>query len=167
MAAPTASLHFTDRVLKNLDEAGIPQHRLTLHIGLGTFAPVLPEHLENKTLYEESYEIEPERVWGIESAKTEGKLCTAVGTTSVRTLESFARTRANSGRTDLFIFPPFKFQMVDQLLTNFHLPASSLMMLVEAFLQHKGAKRHLKDLYQIAIQEKFRFYSFGDCMLIL
>jgi len=167
VAAPTAALHFTNRVFKKLEKAGVPQSRLTLHIGLGTFAPVLPEHLESKTLYEENYEIRPEEVWEIEQAKLDGLKCTAVGTTTVRTLESFARNRKNSGQTNLFIFPPFEFQMVDQLLTNFHLPESSLMMLVEAFLQHKGAKRHLKELYAFAIKEQFRFYSFGDSMLIV
>lgn len=165
VAAPTASLHFTDRVFKNLDDAGIERLFVTLHVGLGTFAPVLPEHIENRTLYEEHTDVAPETADRIRDLKVAGKLCTAVGTTSTRTLESLARGRTKT--TDLFILPPFEFQLVDQLITNFHLPNSSLMMLVEAFLQHKGAKRHLKDLYELAIQNDFRFYSFGDSMLIL
>ncbi|MEK9159400.1 MAG: tRNA preQ1(34) S-adenosylmethionine ribosyltransferase-isomerase QueA [Patescibacteria group bacterium] len=165
VAAPTASLHFTDRVFRDLDAAGIERLFITLHVGLGTFAPVLPEHMESRTLYEEHIDLPPKTVARIHELKAAGKRCTAVGTTSTRTLESLAR--GHSGTTNLFILPPFDFQLVDQLLTNFHLPNSSLMMLVEAFLQHKHAKRHLKDLYEIAIQNDFRFYSFGDSMLIL
>lgn len=165
VAAPTASLHFTDRVFRNLDEAGIERLFVTLHVGLGTFAPVLPEHLENRTLYEEHTQITSETADRIRTLKAAGKFCTAVGTTSTRTLESLARGK--SGTTNLFILPPFEFQLVDQLITNFHLPNSSLMMLVEAFLQFKGAKRHLKDLYTLAIQNDFHFYSFGDSMLVI
>lgn len=174
VAAPTASLHFTKRVFQDLERVGTPQLFVTLHVGLGTFAPVLPEHLENRTLYEECFEIEANVAEKIRAYKKEGRLCTAVGTTVVRTLESFAQQqvmRAHEielqNKTNLFILPPFDFQMVDQLLTNFHLPGSSLMMLVEAFLQHKGAKRHLKEIYEIAIKQGFRFYSFGDAMLIV
>lgn len=163
VAAPTASLHFTDRVFRSLDEAGIERLFVTLHVGLGTFAPVLPEHLESGTLYEERTEVNcGDRIRELKAAS---KRCTAVGTTTTRTLESFARGKLN--KTDLFIFPPFDFKLVDQLITNFHLPNSSLMMLVEAFLEHKGAKRHLKELYELALEKDFRFYSFGDSMLIL
>lgn len=165
VAAPTASLHFTPRVFKKLDEHRIPHHFVTLHVGLGTFAPVLPEHIQNRSLYEEHTEIAPATAKEILALKDQGRLCTAVGTTTTRTLESFAR--GHSKKTDLFILPPFDFQLVDQLITNFHLPNSSLMMLVEAFLQHKKAERHLKELYEIAIQNDFRFYSFGDSLLIL
>ncbi len=165
VAAPTASLHFTDRIFRDLDAAGIERLFVTLHVGLGTFAPVLPEHITNRQLYEERTEVSPEVAARIQALKAAGKRCTAVGTTSTRTLESLARNKLN--KTDLFILPPFEFQLVDQLITNFHLPNSSLMMLVEAFLQFKGAKRHLKELYELAINENFRFYSFGDSMLIL
>ncbi|MFA6024304.1 MAG: tRNA preQ1(34) S-adenosylmethionine ribosyltransferase-isomerase QueA [Candidatus Gracilibacteria bacterium] len=165
VAAPTASLHFTPRVFKKLAAAGIPSCFVTLHIGLGTFAPVLPEHFETGTLYQEHTTISPQAAKEIRALKAAGRRCTAVGTTAVRTLESFALGHKET--TNLFIFPPFEFALVDQLLTNFHLPNSSLMMLVEAFLQHKKAKRHLKDLYALAIQNDFRFYSFGDSMLIL
>jgi S-adenosylmethionine:tRNA ribosyltransferase-isomerase len=165
VAAPTASLHFTERVFKKLDAAGIPQCFITLHVGLGTFAPVLPEHLATRTLYEEHYQVPPAAAAQIRSLKKAGGLCTAVGTTATRTLESFALGKKET--TDLFILPPFDFQLVDQLITNFHLPNSSLMMLVEAFLQHKRAKRQLKELYALAIERDFRFYSFGDSMLIL
>lgn len=165
VAAPTASLHFTNRVFKSLEAAGIPQCFVTLHIGLGTFAPVLPEHLSTRTLYEERFCVPKPTFDQIKTYKKQGRLCTAVGTTSTRTLESLARGKTES--TNLFILPPFEFQMVNQLITNFHLPNSSLMMLVEAFLQNKGAKRHLKELYAIALENDFRFYSFGDSMLIL
>lgn len=172
VAAPTASLHFTPRVFKKLDEHRIPRHFVTLHVGLGTFAPVLPEHIQNRSLYEERTEIAPATAKEILALKDQGRLCTAVGTTTTRTLESFALLGAaqfslSSRTTDLFILPPFNFQLVDQLITNFHLPNSSLMMLVEAFLQHKQAKRHLKEIYEIAIQNDFRFYSFGDSLLVL
>lgn len=173
VAAPTASLHFTDHVFHDLDAAGIERLFVTLHVGLGTFAPVLPEHIENRTLYEEHTDVPPEVAARIRELKAAGKLCTAVGTTSTRTLESLALqlVRAHGfephNKTNLFILPPFEFQLVDQLITNFHLPNSSLMMLVEAFLQSKGSKRHLKELYSLAIQNDFRFYSFGDSMLIL
>lgn len=165
VAAPTASLHFTPRVFKKLDANRIPRHFVTLHVGLGTFAPVLPEHIQNRSLYEEHTEIAPATAKEILALKDQGRLCTAVGTTTTRTLESFAR--GHTKKTDLFILPPFEFQLVDQLITNFHLPNSSLMMLVEAFLQHKQAKRHLKEIYEIAIQNDFRFYSFGDSLLVL
>lgn len=173
VAAPTASLHFTDRVFADLDQAGIERLFVTLHVGLGTFAPVLPEHLQTGTLYEERYEVPAAVAERIQMLRAAGKLCTAVGTTTTRTLESLARQvmpghkTEQENKTDLFICPPFEFKLVDQLITNFHLPNSSLMMLVEGFLQFKGAKRHLKDLYELAIKEDFRFYSFGDSMLIL
>jgi S-adenosylmethionine:tRNA ribosyltransferase-isomerase len=116
-------------------------------------------------LYEEHTTVAPQTAARIRELKAASKRCTAVGTTSTRTLESLARGATNT--TNLFILPPFEFQLVDQLITNFHLPNSSLMMLVEAFLKFKGSKRHLKDLYTLAIQNDFHFYSFGDSMLIL
>jgi S-adenosylmethionine:tRNA ribosyltransferase-isomerase len=167
VAAPTASLHFTPRVFKKLAAAGIEKTFLTLHVGLGTFAPVLPEHLATKTLYKEGYEIPKSTAEKILRQKKSGQPLVAVGTTATRTLESFARSGKLSGSTDLFILPPYSFQIPDILLTNFHVPGSALMMLVEAFLQHKKAKKHLVELYELALAHDFRFYSFGDAMLIL
>lgn len=167
VAAPTASLHFTPRVFKKLAAAGMETTFLTLHVGLGTFAPVLPEHLVNRTLYKEYYEIPKNTAARIVAQKKSGKPLIAVGTTATRTLESYANNKTLIGGTEIFILPPHEFHMLDGLITNFHVPGSSLMMLVEAFLQHKKAKHHLKDLYQIALQNNFRFYSFGDSMLIL
>ncbi len=161
-AAPTASLHFTPRVFKSLEEKCIPHHFVTLHVGLGTFAPVLPEHRESGKFYEETFEIPESTLKNIE-----GKNVVAVGTTVVRTLETYGKTHSLSGKSDLFIQQYFKFRIVDSLITNFHLPGSSLMMLVEAFLHSKGSKRRLKEIYEFAIKENFRFYSFGDAMLII
>ena len=172
-AAPTASLHFTRRVFNRLNKKGIKKYFITLHVGLGTFAPITEENLKEKRLHEEYYEIPEKTLHYINVMKLKGKSLVAVGTTVTRALESFAQSKIRDQRskifdkTDLFIFPPFEFKMVDILITNFHLPKSSLMMLVEAFLQFKGAKKHLVELYNIAIKNDFRFYSFGDCMLIL
>lgn len=182
-AAPTASLHFTDDVFASLDAKQIERLFITLHVGLGTFAPVSAKNISEKKLHEEWFEIPSEVIEKVEDRrlKMDRKLV-AVGTTVSRTLEAFANSKLKTlnpkqirnlkhqtimNKTDLFIYPPYKFKMVDHLITNFHLPGSSLMMLVEAFLQHKRAKRSLVDLYQVAIKEKFRFYSFGDGMLIL
>ncbi|GAB4219584.1 MAG: tRNA preQ1(34) S-adenosylmethionine ribosyltransferase-isomerase QueA [Candidatus Microgenomates bacterium] len=187
VAAPTASLHFTSRVFKKLEQKQINKYYVKLYVGMGTFAPITDENIKEGKLHEEYYEVD-KNVWEkiIKDKKDEKKLV-AVGTTVVRTLESVARchvsrqpTPTDVGpsvidskqasslikKTGLFIFPPFNFQMVDILITNFHLPNSSLMMLVEAFLQYKGAKKHLIDLYNIAIKNNFRFYSFGDSMVI-
>jgi len=192
-AAPTASLHFTDRVFKKLDKKGIERLFITLHIGLGTFAPITDENIKQKKLHQEYFEVDEETLRCIDTSKQEEKKLVAVGTTVTRTLESRARyrkffdgkqktlpagrqgaknlvsslSRNIQGKTDLFIFSPYNFKMVDVLITNFHLPKSSLMMLVEAFLQFKGAKKSLVELYNVAIKNDFRFYSFGDAMLIL
>lgn len=167
IAAPTAALHFTDRVFAKLESCGISVQKLTLQVGLGTFAPVTDEQLRQKKLHHECYEISPDSMRRIETAKRQGKTLVAAGTTTVRTLESCALTGVSNGSTDLFIMPGFQFRMVDCLITNFHLSRSSLMMLVEAFLHHKRSRRSLRQLYQKAIEMKFRFYSFGDSMLIL
>ena len=166
-AAPTASLHFTDRVFNKLRKKNIKKYFVTLHVGLGTFAPITDENLKTKKLHEEYFEIDQPALQSIRKAKKEGKKLVAVGTTVVRTLESLARDSSPSGKTDLFIYPPYSFKTVDNLITNFHLPKSSLMMLVEAFLKHKKAERSLVELYNIAIKNNFRFYSFGDAMLIV
>lgn len=195
-AAPTAPLHFTNRLFKKLEGRGIKKYFVTLHIGLGTFAPINEENFLQKKLHMEYYEIDNKVYRFIDKSIQEGKKLVAVGTTTVRALESFTIqiNRKTEDRlsecqideiirrsdfrnsvfshqiylkTDLFIFPPYRFQMVDCLITNFHLPKSSLMMLVEAFLQYKKSKKHLIDLYKIAINNKFRFYSFGDVMIVI
>lgn len=173
VAAPTASFHFTWRMFKKLEQKGINWYFITLHVGLGTFAPVSEKNLQLKKLHEEYFEVDQKILRKIEKEKEKGKKLVAVGTTVTRTLETLKKLKIKKstskifGKTDLFIFPPFDFQMVDILITNFHLPRSSLMMLVQAFLEYKKAKKNLVDLYQIAIKNNFRFYSFGDCMLIL
>lgn len=171
-AAPTASLHFTGALLDRLGKQGINKLFVTLHVGMGTFAPVSDGQIAAKRLHEEWFEVKGETAAEIARLKSTGSQLVAVGTTVVRTLESLAlqpgwEKGKDFGTTDLFIYPPYRFHLVDHLITNFHLPESSLMMLVEAFLQSKCAKRHLVDLYKIAIAEQFRFYSFGDAMLIL
>ena len=204
-AAPTASLHFTPEVFKSLEAAGIPQKYVTLHVGLGTFAPLTEQNIKEKKLHYEWYEMPEDTFRCIDKSKKEGGKIIAVGTTVVRTLESVAnrsvipaeagiqskmnqfgncidsRLRGNDnkiskrtikdgvifGSTDLFIQPPYEFKIVDGLITNFHLPGSSLMMLVDAFLEHKKAKRRILELYEFAKKNNFRFYSFGDAMLIV
>jgi S-adenosylmethionine:tRNA ribosyltransferase-isomerase len=172
VAAPTASLHFSDRLLKKLDEHGIARTEITLHIGAGTFAPIDKSNFITKKLFTEYYEIE-EGSADMLSHTNGNRPIVAVGSTALRTLESIARDSdtgimtAQSGKTDIFIFPPYEFKVADALITNFHIPRSSLMLLVDAFLRHKGAKRRILELYDIAIANDFRFYSFGDGMLIL
>jgi S-adenosylmethionine:tRNA ribosyltransferase-isomerase len=153
-AAPTAGLHFTPELLERLEP-----ERVTLHVGLDTFRPVTEERLEEHRIHGERYEVEPqawERIRGAERVL-------AVGTTTVRVLETLARGGALSGRTELFITPGFEFRRVDALLTNFHLPRSTLLALVMAFAGIEEVRR----LYRLAIEERYRFYSFGDAMLIL
>lgn len=181
-AAPTASLHFTPAVFDSLEKKGIEMIKTTLHVGLGTFAPLTQKNLAENKLHAEWYEITKEVAQKIaeiqapnsnlhfaEASRGKRKIC-AVGTTVVRTLESYARQgtvgQAHAGNTELFIRPGFQFRMVDMMITNFHLPSSSLMMLVDAFLAHKGAPKRIIELYEFAKKNKFRFYSFGDAMLI-
>jgi len=153
-AAPTAGLHFTPELLARLDVA-----RVTLHVGLDTFRPVTVDDLEEHTIHTERYAVEPEAWKRIRGADR----VLAVGTTTVRVLESLAAGAPLEGRTDLFITPPFQFRRTDALLTNFHLPGSTLLALVMAFA---GVEEILR-LYALAIEERYRFYSFGDAMLIL
>lgn len=174
-AAPTASLHFTDAVFRSLDARHIDRAHLRLDVGLGTFAKVTDEQISNQELHEEPFMIPHDSAQKIRTAKESGRPVIAVGTTVVRTLESASEsiigphfsTEDVKGRTKLFIQPGFDFKVVDAMITNFHVPKSSLMMLVDAFLTHRSSKRGIRDLYKIAIEEKFRFYSFGDSMLIL
>lgn len=170
IAAPTASLHFTEDVFDTLRLRGIETSRLTLNVGLGTFAPLREENFETKTLHTESVHVSEETAQKILTAKREQKPVIAVGTTVTRTLEGIFHAgdyHAYHGALNTFLFPPYHFLVVDILLTNFHLPKTSLMLLVEAFLRSKGSKRHIGELYEKAIAEHFSFYSFGDSMLIL
>ena len=153
-AAPTAGLHFTDDVLARLDV-----ERVTLHVGLDTFRPLTAAVVDEHELHGERYEVRPEAFRRIRDA---GRVL-AVGTTTVRVLETIARGGMLSGRTDLFVTPGFEFRRVDHLLTNFHLPRSTLLALVMAFAGVEETRR----LYELAIEERYRFYSFGDAMLVL
>lgn len=171
VAAPTASLHFTENVLAHLKRKGCVDARVTLHVGPGTFAPVTEESFKTKKLHTEYGAISASTASLINDAKKNGDPVMTVGTTATRVVEAFTDEAGTvipkEGPIDIFIFPPYIFQATDILLTNFHLPKSSLMLLVDAFLRHKGAKKHILELYQRAAKEQFRFYSFGDAMLIL
>jgi len=170
VAAPTASLHFTEAVFSDLKKRGFDFAFIHLHVGLGTFSPVRPEHLADRKLHRERYEISREAAEQIAAAKKEGRPIVAVGTTVMRTLESAASLALTgqpaSGETDLFIQPPYAFRVADTLITNFHVPESSLMCLVDAFLEYKRCPHRIMELYKEAIQKRFRFFSFGDSMLI-
>lgn len=167
IAAPTASLHFTKRLLQSFKKHDIQTAFLTLHVGLGTFAPLTEEHIKSGTLHEELYEIPKNAAHLIAKAKKEGRHVIAIGTTSARALESAADTSGHlmklSGKTDLFIREGYKWKVVDGLITNFHVPRSSLLMLVSSLIGHD----RLLSLYEEAIKRKFRFFSFGDGMLIV
>lgn len=166
-AAPTAGLHFTDELLDALRKKGIGIGFLTLHVGIGTFRPVKAENIEEHHMHSEHYWLPEETAALIRDTKNHGGRVIAVGTTCCRTLESVARDHAGaicacSGWTDIFIYPGFKFQCIDGLITNFHLPESTLIMLVSAFCGYA----HTMNAYKIAVEEQYRFFSFGDCMLI-
>ena len=167
IAAPTAGLHFTLPLLQSLKKSGVHTTAITLHIGLGTFAPVKARHIEDHHMEAEWLEISEETARGIEKTKTKGGNVIAIGTTTTRALESFSNgkggVKSGRGITSLFIHPPYRFDVIDGLVTNFHLPKSTLIMLVSAFT----GKDLLMRAYQEAIQRKYRFYSYGDAMLIL
>jgi S-adenosylmethionine:tRNA ribosyltransferase-isomerase len=168
VAAPTAGLHFTPDIFESLRQRGIEWCEITLHVGLGTFQPVHSEQVEQHRMEKERFEISSEAEKTISRARSQGRRIVAVGTTTVRTLESVAfeyphELVAAKGETDLFIYPGFQFRLVNGLLTNFHLPKSTLLMMVSAF----AGRDLICRAYQEAIQEKYRFYSYGDCMLIL
>jgi S-adenosylmethionine:tRNA ribosyltransferase-isomerase len=171
VAAPTAGLHFTQTVLDRLTARGIETAPVTLHVGLGTFAPVKVDRPERHRMHAEWYEISPAAASAIERARSRGRRIVAVGTTSVRVLESAAakgRLEPSSGWTDIFIYPPYDFRVVGALLTNFHLPRSTLLMLAAAFCapgKTDGAATILS-AYREAIDLRYRFYSYGDAMLI-
>jgi S-adenosylmethionine:tRNA ribosyltransferase-isomerase len=170
VAAPTAGLHFTEEVFGSLREKHIASLTVTLDVGRGTFAPLSEDNFVSGKLHTERITVSSEAARDLNQAKAGGKPILAVGTTALRTLESVSMSgqfRASAGLTDIFIFPPHHFQGADMLLTNFHLPKTSLMLLVDAFLRDKGAKRGIVDLYRMAIEKQFAFYSFGDSMLIM
>ncbi len=165
-AAPTAGLHFTPELLKEIEEKGVKLAHVTLHVGLGTFRPVKVEDVTQHHMHSEFYVVEEEQARLINETKAAGGRVICVGTTSCRTLESAAGEngllRAGSGWTDIFIYPGYRFQMMDALITNFHLPESTLLMLVSAF----AGKEQVMAAYEEAVRERYRFFSFGDAMLI-
>ncbi|CAN7657416.1 tRNA preQ1(34) S-adenosylmethionine ribosyltransferase-isomerase QueA [Acidovorax sp. LjRoot117] len=162
VAAPTAALHFDDGVLDDLAARGIERASVTLHVGAGTFQPVKTENLAEHQMHSEWYEVPHATLAALERCRQRGGRVVAVGTTTVRTLESWARSGQASGDTSIFITPGFAFQVVDVLITNFHLPKSTLMMLVSAFAGYA----HVMGLYRHAIAQKYRFFSYGDAMLL-
>ena len=165
-AAPTAGLHFTKELLKKIEDMGVETAYLTLHVGLGTFRPVSVDNVEEHIMHSEFYQVSQETAEKINRTRERGGRIIAVGTTSVRTLETVAdddgRMRAASGETSIFIYPGYKFKAVDALITNFHLPESTLVMLVSAL----AGKENIFKAYNTAVREKYRFFSFGDAMLI-
>lgn len=164
-AAPTAGLHFTPELLQQIEEKGVKIARVTLHVGLGTFRPVKVENILEHHMHSEFYQIEEEAAQTINEAKDSGHRVICVGTTSCRTIESAAengRLRATSGWTDIFIYPGYEFKILDCLITNFHLPESTLIMLVSAL----AGREHVLDAYAEAVKERYRFFSFGDAMFI-
>lgn len=164
-AAPTAGLHFTRKLIESLDKGKIEICWITLQVGLGTFAPVRAKSIQKHNMHFESYSIPQKTAKKVTAAKKEGRKVLAVGTTTVRALESSwnaSELASGTGETDLFIYPGYSFKVVDQLFTNFHTPKSTLMMLVSAFL----GRERLLEIYDIAIRENYRFFSYGDAMLI-
>ncbi len=166
VAAPTAGLHFTAEILERIHQRGIETAEVTLHVGLGTFQPVRVKEVEEHKLHSETYSISEDAAARINRAKRENRRLVAVGTTTVRTLEFAAREtreiKESCGEANLFIYPGYKFRIVDALLTNFHLPQSTLLMLVCAL----GEKQNVMKAYAHAVQQKYRFYSYGDCMFV-
>lgn len=175
-ACPTAGLHFTEEMLARLDAEGIERRFVTLHVGLGTFLPVREENIENHKMHEEWYTVPPETAEAVNRAKKEGRPVLAVGTTSVRTLESAAAAvaeeaqgarrewvRAGTSSTRIFMYPGYKFRVVDKMFTNFHTPESTLIMLVSAF----AGRENILNAYKTAVENRYRFFSYGDCMLIM
>jgi len=165
-AAPTAGLHFTEELLERIKEKGINIAFLTLHVGLGTFRPVKVENIEEHKMHAEFYNLDEENAKIINETKKNGKRVIAVGTTSCRTLETISDedgfVKASSGWTDIFIYPGYRFKILDGLITNFHLPESTLIMLVSAF----AGKENIMKAYNTAVKERYRFFSFGDAMFI-
>ena len=165
-AAPTAGLHFTKELLERIQEKGVDIARVTLHVGLGTFRPVKVENIQEHHMHSEYYVVTQEAADKINNAKADGGRVICVGTTSCRTIESASdddgRVKACSGWTEIFIYPGYKFKVLDALITNFHLPESTLLMLVSAL----AGREHILAAYKTAVEEKYRFFSFGDAMFI-
>ena len=165
-AAPTAGLHFTNQLIEQIKEKGINVVYLTLHVGLGTFRPVKVENLEEHEMHSEFYMLSKESADIINETKRNGGRVISVGTTSTRTLETIGDengfVKEQSGWTNIFIYPGYKFKVVDNLITNFHLPESTLIMLVSTL----AGKEHVMNAYKTAVEEKYRFFSFGDAMFI-
>lgn len=168
-ACPTAGLHFTNEMLETLERKGIERAFVTLHVGLGTFLPVREENIEDHKMHEEIFTVESDAARKINQAKKEGRPILAVGTTSVRTLESACvadggawRVREGTFATSIFMYPGYKFKIVDQMFTNFHTPESTLIMLVSAF----SSRENILNAYEEAVRERYRFFSYGDAMLI-
>ena len=166
-AAPTAGLHFTDELLQKLEQKGVKIANVTLHVGIGTFRPVKVENIEEHDMHSEHYYIKQEDAEKINEAKNNGKRVIAVGTTSCRVLESIAsqengQVQATEGDTKIFIYPGYEFKCIDGLITNFHLPESTLLMLVSAL----AGKEYVMNAYKEAVQQEYRFFSFGDAMFI-
>ena len=165
VAAPTAGLHFNDTILEQIKQKGIDIAYVTLHVGAGTFQPVRVDNIHEHKMHSELYEISQQTIDLIAKTKARGGKVTAIGTTAMRALESAARhgeLKADRGETDIFITPGYKFKVVDRLFTNFHLPKSTLLMLVSAF----GGMQNIMQAYQHAIKQEYRFFSYGDAMLI-
>lgn len=162
VAAPTAGFHFTDELLKKIKNKGVQVEYITLHVGMGTFAPIKTDNLEDHVMHSENFYIDGGTLKRLNKAKLDGKRIVAVGSTSTRVLESIANGNT-SNSTDIFIYPPYKFKFVNVMITNFHLPKSTLMALVYAF----GGSELIKKAYAEAIKEKYRFYSFGDSSMII
>ncbi|MDN5315943.1 MAG: S-adenosylmethionine:tRNA ribosyltransferase-isomerase [Thermoanaerobacterium sp.] len=166
-AAPTAGLHFTNKLLDDIRKYGVKTVFVTLHVGLGTFRPVKEEIIENHKMHSEFYTVTEEVAQAINNARKSGGRIISVGTTSTRTLETVADENgiihAGSGWTDIFIYPGYKYKAIDGIITNFHLPESTLIMMISAF----AGKENVMNAYKIAIENKYRFYSFGDAMLII
>ncbi|MBQ4094639.1 MAG: tRNA preQ1(34) S-adenosylmethionine ribosyltransferase-isomerase QueA, partial [Oscillospiraceae bacterium] len=166
-AAPTAGLHFTEELLQKLKDMGVQLAQVTLHVGLGTFRPVKEDDITNHIMHSESYSIDEENAAIIRKAKQEGRRVICTGTTSCRTLESVWQAHGDiptcSEDTSIFIYPGYKFGVMDAMITNFHLPESTLIMLVSAFAGYD----HTMAAYKHAVDSKYRFYSFGDAMLIV
>ena len=164
-AAPTAGLHFTDELILALRDRGVETAFVTLHVGLGTFLPVREKRVEDHLMHEESFEVSAKTAEAVRRAKEEGRPVLAVGTTSVRTLESAwrdGRLASGTGRTSIYIYPGYRFKVVDRLFTNFHTPESTLLMLVSAF----AGRQLILDSYAEAVRERYRFFSYGDAMYI-
>jgi S-adenosylmethionine:tRNA ribosyltransferase-isomerase len=165
VAAPTAGLHFSESMIEKLEKQGVETAFVTLHVGAGTFQPVRVDDIEQHHMHSEYYEVTEQLIDKVNQTKQRGGKIIAVGTTSVRCLESAVSSgqlEAYAGETNIFIYPGYEFKVVDSMITNFHLPESTLIMLVSAF----AGRKHILNAYQQAIEEKYRFFSYGDAMFI-